>query len=532
MDFNEFLQPGIFSISGKPGAGKSYFSVRVILAEIKKENRQIVTNVPINVEKLREYAGVDCNISQIKTFEDNRFFFTQRGTYEYEFEHEGETIDFSKYLKDDDQGVLYIIDEAHLYFNSRNWKSMAQATLCFFTFIRHCGDTLLYLTQKHTDVDSQLRGKTQTFNLIRNLSRERLGWMKRGTGFRLYQYLKEQDIEGIKNPVQDFSYSFKLKIAECYRTSLFNTKRDKKFSLKGITVKHYVIALVILGCGGIYWLAKGGIVNLAKKAIPDIPGVTKKLEREENKRVESRTQLAVIQEELVQFEIPTSIIMGMGNRFQELTKKEADQLSSVIYGQSKTCKLAFFVEKLEIERGLEVSFNAIWREYLGTQGLTIDILARRGSISTDVFEAFWTWARNKTEASTMKEVTVILKETIPTTITQGFEIPIARTVATQGVQTTNFDYKRIGFTLSMTMENDELGDLLKVQVENSQIIDQLGEIPTLVNFDTSNIYNVDPGRTYEIAIFDSVIEENQKKILGSRRIVSKVKNRVFIMYGL
>ena len=49
MDFSEFLQPAIFGLTGKPGAGKSYFATRLIIAEIKKgKNRPIVTNVPIN----------------------------------------------------------------------------------------------------------------------------------------------------------------------------------------------------------------------------------------------------------------------------------------------------------------------------------------------------------------------------------------------------------------------------------------------------------------------------------------------------
>ena len=36
MNFDEFLQPAIFALTGKPGAGKSYFATRCIIAEILK----------------------------------------------------------------------------------------------------------------------------------------------------------------------------------------------------------------------------------------------------------------------------------------------------------------------------------------------------------------------------------------------------------------------------------------------------------------------------------------------------------------
>ena len=245
MDFSEFLQPAIFGLTGKPGAGKSYFATRLIIAEITKgKNRPIVSNVPINKKKLREYVKKDFYYYDLETYTDNKAFFTNRGYYHIDVDDLGANVDFKPLLKDNDEGVLFIIDEAHLYFNARNWKHMPQATISYITTIRHVGDSLIWMCQRFSDIDSQIRGKTQAFHLLRNLQKEKLGIFKRGTGFRCYQYLEECHISShgsqLTRPAQDFKYPFDIKIAECYSTSLFNKAHDKKYKVKAIPLPYII----------------------------------------------------------------------------------------------------------------------------------------------------------------------------------------------------------------------------------------------------------------------------------------------------
>ena len=48
----------------------------------------------------------------------------------------------------------------------------------------------------------------------------------------------------VQRASQDFQYSFDLKIAECYSTSLFNKSHDKKYKIKAIPLKYAIYALV------------------------------------------------------------------------------------------------------------------------------------------------------------------------------------------------------------------------------------------------------------------------------------------------
>ena len=135
---------------------------------------------------------------------------------------------------------------------------MPQATISYITTIRHVGDSLIWMCQKFSDIDSQIRAKTQAFHLLRNLSKEKLGWFKRGTGFRCYQYQEEHHISNhgsiTAQASQDFSYPFDLKIAECYNTSLFNKSHDKKYKVKGIPLKYLIYFLISLFLGALYWI--------------------------------------------------------------------------------------------------------------------------------------------------------------------------------------------------------------------------------------------------------------------------------------
>ena len=110
MNFSEFLQPAIFGLTGKPGAGKSYFATRLIIAEITKgKNRPIVSNVPINKKKLREYVGKDFYYYPLETYTDNKAFFSNRGYYHIEVDDLGANVDFKPLLKEDDEGSSPIL---------------------------------------------------------------------------------------------------------------------------------------------------------------------------------------------------------------------------------------------------------------------------------------------------------------------------------------------------------------------------------------------------------------------------------------
>ena len=382
MDFSEFLQPAIFGLTGKPGAGKSYFATRLIIAEIKKgKNRPIVTNVPINKKKLREYVGKDFYIYELDTYTDNKAFFTNRGYYNIEDIPLGANIDFKPLLKEDDEGVLFIIDEAHLYFNARNWKHMPQATISYITTIRHIGDSLIWMCQKFSDIDSQIRGKTQAFHLLRNLQKEKLGWFKRGTGFRCYQYQDEAHIQNhgtdTSRASQDFKYEFELPVAECYSTSLFNKSHDKKYRVKAIPLPYIIYTVITLGVLGIYWFATGGFRTMIDNILPkQSTNLTATKIDHQNIDVSEPDILPVadpfynpvqdLPKEELWKEVPTMFKMGNENTldpFEFIEQDDYERKKKYWFGIKRKCKLTFISDKVTKENKTDFSFGLNWRKF-------------------------------------------------------------------------------------------------------------------------------------------------------------------------
>ena len=55
----------INSVVGRPRAGKSYESVIYHILPSAKEGRKVVTNIPVNLEKVSQYYGQDLSLIHI-----------------------------------------------------------------------------------------------------------------------------------------------------------------------------------------------------------------------------------------------------------------------------------------------------------------------------------------------------------------------------------------------------------------------------------------------------------------------------------
>ena len=550
MNFSEFLQPAIFALTGKPGAGKSYFATRCIIAEILKgENRTIVTNVPINRSKLRAYCNKDFHLYDLATFTDNRFFFTNRGHYQLDIQNTSDNIDFGKLLKDDDGGILYIIDEAHLYFNARNWKHMQGATLSYITFIRHIGDTCIYMCQKFSDIDSQFRGKTQAFHLLRNLSKERFGWFKRGSGFRCYQYLEEDHISThantIDNCVQDFSYPFNLQIAECYNTSLFNKSHEKKYKVRGIEIKYIYYAgfsLVLLFC---YWVYNGGITDFLSDSVPDIVTVEETNISEVTKAKLSDPISNEVQQNFLPptdplkvinyHEIPVLTFQQDGDQdgesFQNLSNDILEMKKQYWFGDTIKTKITFFVEQDNKDNKRSFGFDFSWYEFRTANRGNIAIEDGLYSINTPLFNGFATYVKDHAQGVSIKETEVLLKENVPFTLEHGYKLPMQNSFATQGVIKTSRSYEKVGFTLVLVFEKIDDNYLLKIDCENSDVLDISAKDPVLQTFKANNVISVQPLKTYQIADYNSQTKQQSKGFLKSNNYDTTTNNKIFLSFG-
>lgn len=547
MNFSEFLQPAIFALTGKPGAGKSYFATRCIIAEITKgQNRTIVTNVPINRTKLREYVKKDFNLYDLETFVDNRFFFSNRGHYNLTIDNASENLDFGKVLHDDDDGVLYIIDEAHLYFNARNWKHMMGATLSYITFIRHIGDTCIYMCQKFSDIDSQFRGKTQAFHLLRNLDKERFGWFKRGSGFRCYQYLEESHIathgSSVENAVQDFTYPFKLPIAECYNTSLFNKGHDKKYKVTGIKLSHALGVVVLLFCCLLYWIYQGGITDVFNSATdnflvdPDQESHIQEINSTASTQYITKQNYnysdSILPEDLLYIEIPSYSFPSENKEgFLRVDEKLAVTKNNIYFGDSVQTSLSFFSDKDSTDKRKSIGFDLYWGKF--TEANSNHFSANTGlfNLSTPVFKGFLSFVKDNSYGISLKETEVILKENVPFTLKHGFQIPQTSTYASQGVVQTSRSYQQVGFEITLVFEKIKETNFLKIDVTNSDVLDISAESPILQTFQASNVLDVSIGKTYLIADFNSQTHQKQKGFLKSSNYETSINNKIFLSFG-
>ncbi len=129
---------------GKIGGGKTYSAVLRILKYLANGG-VVATNINLNVEQIRKLLdhdyGYELNEKQIiQLSEDNVLLFhryTPQGTKELP--------------------TLVIIDEAHLFFNAREWNKADKELLTFITQSRKCFTDIIFITQSLKTVDKQLR---------------------------------------------------------------------------------------------------------------------------------------------------------------------------------------------------------------------------------------------------------------------------------------------------------------------------------------------------------------------------------------
>lgn len=550
MNFDSFLQPAIFGLTGKPGAGKSYFATRLIIDEITKgQNRTIVTNVPVNRARLEKYCKKTFNIYDLETFSNNRHFFTNRGHYKFEITDANASIDFSDHLQDDDDGVLFIIDEAHLYFNSREWKNMSKATLSYITFIRHVGDTLIWMCQKYSDIDSQFRGKTQAFHVLRNLDKEKFGfgWLtfKRGTGFRCYQYLEENHIashgSSSGQPAQDFTYPFKLEIAECYSTSLFNKEHEKRFKVRGLNIQYLIWGGGIALVAAVIWAANGGLPKMMSYLIPT--AITEEAAENISAKVETPITLPAGDPFTAPppsefwHEVPTFFNTSggknerTGSPWELLDPADYKRKKDYWFGENRKCKITFISDKVTKENSAEFSFAAVWKNFSQINNIKLSQEAGLWQMSTEYFTGFLTFVRESGNGANMKETDIILKENVPFKLVHGYQLPYQTSYATQGVVRSSQDYRDVGFSLELELQAIDDKEMLKISVNNSDVMDITSIVPIMQTFQSENILDVKNGMTYQIADFRSVTSQVTKGILKKRDYSTEVTNKIFISYG-
>lgn len=217
-------------IIGRPGGGKSMTATEIIERALRERSHQnIVTNVPLTIGPLVDEKTGRCFMTAVNEKYGETFdaasrirLLTPEETAEF-YLHPGRGLDakartalFTRKgktgckttdvpdlsIRDGFGTTLYVIDEAHHYFNARKWAETGEDCLYYISMHRHWGDDIYILTQHPENVEKQFRVIAQDYTELRNLGyesflcfrimnklmrRESLTWPAKSGAFTLHQ---------------------------------------------------------------------------------------------------------------------------------------------------------------------------------------------------------------------------------------------------------------------------------------------------------------------------------------------------------
>jgi len=158
----------INAISGRPGSGKSYEAVVRHIMPALKDERKIVTNIPLNVDWFCTFIGEHCRdlIVQI----DGGFHNYGGKRYFSDAEH---FLRYQDWRNEKNQGVYFIVDECHLAMPraaKAEGVSTQQELKEYLSMHRHYGHDLLLLSQNFRKVDRDIVDMIQTCYFTTKLS--------------------------------------------------------------------------------------------------------------------------------------------------------------------------------------------------------------------------------------------------------------------------------------------------------------------------------------------------------------------------
>lgn len=216
----------IHCVSGRPGGGKSLYGMRLLVDELRRGNRAVFTNLPVKLGPLAEYLSAQgvVGIDRVNLLDDGtqtRWFWRYRpegkiqGVDDPKEWTGGKRPDFSLAK----QGVLYIIDEVHLFFGSREWAETGKEAIFYLSQHRKLGDDVVIITQHVEHVDKQFRNLAQDFTYLRNLASEQWFGFRGLSRFVRSTYLRPANSEHVKpSEVGTFTLDV-VGLASCYDTA-------------------------------------------------------------------------------------------------------------------------------------------------------------------------------------------------------------------------------------------------------------------------------------------------------------------------
>lgn len=242
----------IHFVQGKPGGGKTLYALRLIIAELVRGNRRVVTNVALKLPELNEYLQIKYPKETINLFERVRILQEAELKTFWQFRAPpGENYETWAH------GALIVLDEVHLYFNARKWMDTGDACLHYLSQHRKLGDDVICVTQHPDNVDKQFRSVAQDFSVIKNGYTAKIGWFRGLPMFTRTSY-NTQPSGTKQEPFETARFQLDAKgMASCYDTAagvgVLGRSADTKKAPRGIHPGWFIFGAIcfalMLGAG-------------------------------------------------------------------------------------------------------------------------------------------------------------------------------------------------------------------------------------------------------------------------------------------
>ncbi len=215
-------------ILGKTGSGKSYLALKRIVEFLaSSDDGYVVTNLAIRAgelnawmkENYRGEADVVGRVRQLSDQEAREFYLhRERGCdLQLTSKQEQQNLVFPDFEKaaNSSKQVLYVIDEAHIFFDSREWANVGLTLNYFASQHRKFRSDIILITQFLDQVEKRLRNHATLFHECQNLaSRRFMLW-------RMPKYFRSRQTYKAPPCPPDFTSTYRIdkSLADCYDTT-------------------------------------------------------------------------------------------------------------------------------------------------------------------------------------------------------------------------------------------------------------------------------------------------------------------------
>ncbi|QYJ87849.1 zonular occludens toxin [Shewanella mesophila] len=244
----------INGIFGRPRAGKSYESVVYHIIPAAKDGRKVVTNIPVNKEKIAQFYSQDV-ADNITVVEAN---FNQYGMVR----PFSVPSDFTRYdwKAENGQGVLFVVDEAHLSIG----RDAKKEVLEYLSMHGHYGHDIIILCQSPAKLHKDLKDMVEVcFRCIKkSVFGDDTHYIKKtyhGISGRNSDYIHEEEREYQKQYFQFY---------QSHTQSSKPVDEAKTKDIKANFIPHRKLSIALIVIGVVFTLYTG-----KKILIPDSLGL-------------------------------------------------------------------------------------------------------------------------------------------------------------------------------------------------------------------------------------------------------------------